>query len=219
MFLNITPTISFFPMSTLVLSPAELSLFHDQAVMPLKFSILAKMEALLDNLRNVIGENLVPLVTKFPPEFDMTEGKISKGENYHTFPYRVLDFPRAFHGEDVFTFRCVILWGHPIGFHIILKGRYKVLLQERIIGQAAGIPESMMLATGNDPWKWEFIAEEYLQARALQEPAIANVVRANSFLKISFFMPLEQYLDIPTTGGTLWQFWQSYLFGPMMGEE
>lgn len=199
-------------MSTLVLSPAELSLFHDQAFMPLKFSILAKMEALLGHLRDVIAESVAPIADAFPPEFDMVAGKITKGENYHTYPYRVLDLPRAFHGQDIFTFRCVVLWGHPIGFHLIMSGRYKALLQDKVLAAAPNLPDGLLLCTHDDPWKWDFVAEDYLKAKVLSEASVADAVKQNSFLKVSFFMPLEQYLDIPTTGGEVWRLWQLMLF-------
>ncbi|MFK7971212.1 MAG: hypothetical protein AB8F95_12635 [Bacteroidia bacterium] len=200
-------------MSTLVLSPAELSLFHDQTVMPLKFSILSKMEKLLEQLRHVVAESVAPIASVFPPEFDMTTGKITKGENYNTYPYRVMDLPRAFHGSDIFTFRCVVLWGHPIGFHLILGGRYKALLEEKVIQAAGTYPDGILLSTHDDPWRWEFDPNAYLKAQILADEGVAQACRNHTLLKVSFFMPLEQYLDIPVTGGEIWRLWQLVLFG------
>lgn len=199
-------------MSSPILSPAELSLFHDRNVMPLKFSILSKMEHLLDQLRQVIGESLAPIAPSFPPEFDMKTGKITKGENYNSFPYRVLDMPRAFHGDDIFTFRCVVLWSFPVGFHLFVGGRYKALLEEKIYDAASTYPDGLMLSTQDDPWKWEFNPAEYLKAKVLAEPTVRQAAMESKLLKISFFMPLEQYLDIPVTGGELWKLWQMVLF-------
>ncbi|MEZ4687129.1 MAG: hypothetical protein R3B47_13990 [Bacteroidia bacterium] len=199
-------------MSSPILSPAEISLFHDRTVMPLKSSILAKMEHLLDQLREVIAESVAPIAPSFPPEFDMKNGKITRGENYNSYPYRVLDMPRAFHGPDIFTFRCVVLWSFPLGFHLILGGRYKALLEEKIYQAASTYPDGLMLSTQSDPWKWEFNPEEYLKAKVLSEESVRQVARESALLKISFFMPLEQYLDIPVTGAEIWRLWQLVLF-------
>lgn len=199
-------------MSKPILTPAELSLFHDRTVMPLKFSIMAKMEHLLDQLRIVIAESVAPIAPAFPPEFDMKTGKITKGENYNSYPYRVLDMPHAFHSDDIFTFRAVLLWSFPVGFHLIMGGRYKALLEEKVYAAASTFPDSLMLSTQDDPWKWEFDPESYLKAKVLAEPAVRAAATESKLLKISFFMPLEQYLDIPITGAEVWRLWQLLLF-------
>jgi hypothetical protein len=196
-----------------LLSPAELTVLLDQSYMPLKFSAFAKLERFLSELRDGLAEDMGPVASKFPPEFDVQAGKISRGENYNFFPYRVLDFPRAHHEKNFFTFRTLILWGHHITFHLILIGKYKTLLQERLFQAAKVMPEAFSLSKQASPWEWEFIPEQFIQARAMQEEVVADMVRNSDFLKITFLLPLKRYHEIPKVGREIWKFWQMIMLG------
>ncbi len=195
------------------LSPTELSVFMDKSYMPLKFIVLTKMEALLNELRQKIIAEIHPVAKTFPPEFDVKTGKITKGENYQTYPYRVLDMPRVFKGNNIFTYRTVVLWGHHISFHLIVAGKYKELLQERLFSVAGGMPDTFCLSKQVSPWEWEFKPEEFIQARALQEPSIQDAVRQSDFIKITFILPLNRYMEMSEVGLQVWKFWQMLVAG------
>ena len=196
-----------------ILSSAELSLLMDRGLMPLKYSALEKIDKLLALTKIQIAVELEPISHLFPPGMDYRDGKVSRGENYKSYPYRVLDYPRAFHHDDIFTFRTMVLWGHHCSYHLILAGRYKEAFQERIIAHAAELPETLNLSAQPSPWEWEFNPDDFVQARALQEPSVAQATRENSFLKITFVTPLDRYIQIPATGREIWKLWQAILFG------
>ncbi len=197
----------------LILSPAELSVFTDPNFMPLKHSALGKIEKLLTTLRSEIAREIHPIAKRFPKGFDIQSGKLSRGENYKMYPYRVLDFPRALSGKNIFTFRSLVIWAHHCTFHLILAGEYKAFFQDHIIAHAKELPEAFSLSCQKSPWDWSFKPEEFIQARAMQEAPIAQAVRESEFIKITFMMPLIQYLDLPITGRDVWKLWQMILFG------
>ena len=143
---------------------------------------------------------------------DVKLGKISRGENYKTYPYRVLDFPRAFHHKDIFTYRTVILWGHHCSFHLILAGKYKKRFEGRIIARSKDLPDTLLLSCQSSPWEWELNERDYLQARGMQDPKIAKAVASSDFLKVTYFLPLTRYQEIPTIGREIWHLWMAVLF-------
>lgn len=200
-------------MEEFILNPAEMTAFQDRSFMPLKSSAWLKVENLLEVLRHGLIEDLAPVRHLFPREMDVSAGKLSRGENYQDFPYRVLDLPRAFQDREFFTFRALVLWGHHISFHLIATGRYKEAIQGRIIAAAASLPDSFNLSAQATPWEWHLNTDDYVQARALQEAPVAQALRENSFLKISFFMPLSRYMDIPVAGREVWRLWQLIIAG------
>ena len=104
------------------LTEKELAIFQDYEFMPLKAKVWAKIEALLSQLQQQLEEKIPEFSNQLPTDLIYSSGKLSRGENYKTYSYRVMDYPRVFQGSDIFTYRCVVLWGHPIGFHLILKG-------------------------------------------------------------------------------------------------
>jgi hypothetical protein len=200
-------------MSETSLSPTELSVFMDKSYMPLKFVVMAKMELLLNELRKQIIAEIEPVIQTFPPDFDVRTGKITKGENYKTYPYRVLDMPSAFKKTNIFTYRTVVLWGHHISFHLIVSGKYKDQLQDRLFSIAGAMPEALCLSKQTSPFEWDFKPEEFIQARAMKEPAIQDAVRNSDFIKITFILPLNRYQEMPHVGLQIWKFWQTIVAG------
>lgn len=200
-------------MSNTDLSPTELSVFMDKSYMPLKFVVMTKMEGLLNELRQQILAEIEPVAQSFPPDFDVKTGKITKGENYKTYPYRVLDMPSVFKKKSIFTYRTVILWGNHITFHLIVAGKYKEMLQDRLFSVAGAMPEALCLSKQASPWEWDFNPEEFIQARALQEENIQEVVRQSDFIKITFLLPLNRYQELPHVGLQIWKFWQTLVAG------
>lgn len=200
-------------MSDTFLSPSELSVFMDKSYMPLKFIVLSKMETLLNELRQQIIDEIKPVAQTFPPDFDVKTGKISRGENYKTYPYRVLDMPSAFKKKNIFTYRTVVLWGHHISFHLIVAGKYKEMLQDRLFAVAPAMPEALCLSKQASPWEWEFNPEEFIQARALQEDHVQEAVRQSDFIKITFILPLNRYQELAHVGLQVWKFWQALVAG------
>ena len=182
------------------LTERELAVFQDSDFMPLKAKVWAKIEVLLSQLQEQLEEKIPEFSDQLPKEFIYSSGKLSRGENYKTYSYRVMDYPRVFQGDDIFTFRCVVLWGHPIGFHWILRGKYKEEFQDRLVENALNLEEEIWLSKQDDPWVWEFEADRQENIHKLSPEAIKHLLQKQNFVKLSLYLPLETYAKIPEKG-------------------
>ena len=200
-----------FPMSNSLLSPEELDVLQDRRFMPLKFSASQKIEMLLASLRSELVHALANPASPAPEALRKSGGKISRGENYHTYAYRVLDCPGIFQKEDIFAFRTLVLWGHHIGFHLLMTGDFKARYQARVLERRAQLDGDFFLSREEIPWQWFRNETEQLPLKSLSDTAMAEMFAARKFLKISTYLPLDRYAEIPTQGAAIWQAWESIL--------
>jgi len=100
-------------------TPKEFRLLSDQEILPLKQAILKKLEVLLDLLHTDLRKEVSPHAGDLPDFLLVNPGKLSRGDNYQAFAYRILDYPAFFQKQDWLFFRTLILWGHPVGFHFM----------------------------------------------------------------------------------------------------
>lgn len=186
------------------LTTQELSILTNRALMPAKQNLLLKLEKYLAAL----SETLSPSVKKaifLPEEVVSSSPKISKGENYQSQPYRVLDYPRAFSGKDIFTFRTLILWGYEIGFHLILGGKYKEAYQKNIAEQIQKLPTTFLFSCQDTPWIWEQENEGLMGINTLNEQMIQQHISEKLFIKLSYYIDLESYETIVQEGHFAWE--------------
>ncbi|MDX2283683.1 MAG: hypothetical protein NW241_05950 [Bacteroidia bacterium] len=199
-------------MSGPLLSPEEWAVLQDRRFMPLKASVWHKLEASMGLLRDALAAHLTE--SQAPDTWKRGSGKIQRGENYHTYAYRVLDMPAVAAPSGLLLFRTVLLWGHPIGWHLILGGteleRYR-----------AGLPEACrrldaryLLSRQPDPWRWEPDPDG-------QEPfpgACEALTQSLPFVKITRYEPLDAYVQLPELGLSVWQDFEAVLHAAGSGE-
>ncbi|MDX1908630.1 MAG: hypothetical protein SF053_16455 [Bacteroidia bacterium] len=190
------------------LSPYEWDVLADRTFLPAKARAAAHIEWLLDALRTDI---LTELHTCGEAAALLTHpGKISRGENYRQFAFRVLDAPARMAGQDLVMFRTVVVFGHPVGFHLILAGAWLQYLAPRLADQPGALLADWVRCEQPTPWIWEPDPEH-------QVPVGAQILpddwRGRDFLKWSVYLPLNRYREIPAKGVQYWQVWQRLLFG------
>lgn len=191
------------------LTEAELRLLCDATLMPSKFRIWEKLEESLLTLAQDLSATLSTDSTPFPEILNSTP-KVSRGENYQENPYRVLDYPRAFSGKDIFTYRTLILWGSSIGFHLILAGKYRTHYLPRLMRQLPR-QEGLWFSVQETPWIWEPEAPDLYPTLGLKEASYRHLLEQTSFVKLSAYLPLQDYRRIPEAGMEHWQHMQAWL--------
>lgn len=173
------------------LTEAEMAVWQDRAFMPLKQRVWTKLErhllATLDRLREYEGNQ------HLPREWLLTPGKISRGENYQDYAYRVLDFPRFSEGENLFLFRTMLLWGHPVGVHLICTGDLRKPVMDRLLNRESGLASDWQYSQQPDPWRWEAQAAGLLPWSQVSDVAIKADQARRLFFKLSRFLPMDQY--------------------------
>ncbi len=169
------------------LSPHELETLQDQDFFPLKFRICEKVEAQLQQLYQQITST-----HKIDHPYFQTAGKLSKGENYQTYPYRVLDFPRYFSGDDMLLIRSMMLWGDAFSFHLILTGKPLEACKDRLWDIRQQAPFSFFIAQHESPWLWMQDEGPWAEWQAWQRSDWEYHLKTYQYLKISTFLPLNQ---------------------------
>lgn len=187
--------------TTYQLNPEEFGVFADRKFMPLKQSVWQKLEGSLSQLADKELELMHDYEALLEFELNRPMPKISRGENYHSYSYRVLDYPRVLEKEHMFLFRCMLLWGHPIGFHLILSGSYQEAYAEKLIEGAKEVEENIYYATQDSPWIWEKDAEGF----DLVKTDSSFQINHRSFFKLSSFIPIGDYRKIPVKGAEILQ--------------
>jgi len=98
----------------------DITLLSNSEIIERKNSLLNQIELQLKKIGNntLTNHPLFKTLSSTP--------KVSKGENFEGYPFRILDFPRVFTTKDVFAFRTLIWWGNLISFTLHLKGKYLI---------------------------------------------------------------------------------------------
>ena len=167
------------------LSPEEMRLVTDPAVILTKNSVMAKVIELFGDLsgeyRKIWEEKGV-------------EPRISRGENYQGLPWVMLDYPRFFGKEDVFAIRTMFWWGHSFSVTLHLKGQYRDQYAPKLQGRWAELVRAgFHLGVSADEWRHEHVPDNYREVSGA-----VDLVQGNAdFLKLSAAVGLHRWNDAP----------------------
>src|SRR5829696_6374444 len=171
------------------LSPAEAALFSDAQVILTKNSVIQKTIALLSELQEEILNAAQPVILAASPS-----AKISKGENYLGLPYVILDYPRISGGESLFFIRSMFWWGHFFSSTLQVSGIYKQRYAVNIAARFGSLSNSnYFIGVHTDPWQHHFEVDNYRKINSLSTQELADVIAAQSHIKIAAHWPLERW--------------------------
>ncbi len=148
-----------------------------------------------------LAENIQSLIyTKkgqLPAEILSISPKIYKGENYHQFPYVLLDYPRLFHKEKILAIRTMFWWGNYFSICLLVAGEYKNELQERIALKLDTLDENFLIGISEDRWEHEVNDENFA---AINQYSISEwKMKWNKidFIKVAKTYPLDTWNHLP----------------------
>lgn len=132
-----------------------------------------------------------------PPEVVSSEPKIYKGENYHEFPYVMLDHPRCFQGQDSFAIRSFFWWGQFFSMALQLSGNYKKAFEKQLLQHIAnGEAGHFYLCVAEDPWQHHFDPDNYRAMDTMSRAETEQVFRQHDFCKIALKFSLEEWDEL-----------------------
>ncbi|MCI4668796.1 MAG: hypothetical protein MRZ79_11720 [Bacteroidia bacterium] len=194
------------------LSKEELEILMDAEFLPLKAIVCQRVENNLLQLGNTYQSELQEWKSDNFPELLMGNYRISKGENYRSLAYRVLDYPSVLGKDDMFLFRTMMLWGDAFSWHLILAGKYLEAFGLNLIDGWESVPEGAFLSLHDNPWIWHQSDENWIEKGKLKPEMIREELRKRKFLKISHFLPLDQYSLLESRGLELLKSYLNILF-------
>ena len=190
----------------------EWELFQNQEFMPVKQQVYGKLEGMLAEVKRRIEVEVHEASQLLPQEMLQSTGKLSRGENYFSFAYRVMDYPRIFSGPDMFLFRCMVLWGHYLGFFVMLKGVYQQKWGANLYPLTHHTENGAFIYTGADPWTWWQKDPHWVSLVEFGPTHYQRLIGEHPFLKLGIFYPLVEYVHLPMHASTLWRKVQQLLF-------
>jgi len=125
-------------------------------------------------------------------DLNISSGKIFRGENYKLYPYILLDYPRLFSKQSVFSFRTMFWWGHEFSFTLHLEGEALDHFRDSLVTQIEKLKGKGVYFCVNDtPWQYNFTTENYLFLDELSE--VNDLMRDKPFIKISRKMTVDSH--------------------------
>lgn len=176
------------------LSALEAGMMADKGFILTKNHILQQVEGLLETVQEQQQQFIRSQPGLFPPEVLEIPPKISRGENYKGFPWRILDYPRCFSKEDIFAIRSMFWWGHYFSVTLHLAGTYKTKFEAAFVNARdllAG--KGFSLCIQADPWQHHFEKDNYAPVEGLTQEEFAEQLCAKPFLKIGHTIPLQSW--------------------------
>lgn len=166
------------------LSTEEMELVQNSEWILTKNNILEKatrMLALLQQEYKIIVHSNYKLL---PAELANSSPKISRGENYESLPYRLLDYPAVFQRDNIIAIRTMFWWGNFFSITLHLSGKYKLQFEKKIIThQSLFAKNGFYLSRGMSEWDNRFSPENYVSIDLLNRTAIGEILATKNFVK------------------------------------
>jgi len=176
------------------LSEKELLILQDTDFLLTKATVLEKITELLERTREELKRCVEDSSFSFPDGTDHLTGKISKGENYKSLPYMVLDYPTLFSKNSIFAYRTMFWWGNffsaTLHFEGIALNNYRNFIT---INLNRLLNKEVYIGVGDTPWQYHYKEDNY----SLLNEAHRDFITNGKFLKLSKKIELKKWSDVP----------------------
>ena len=167
----------------------ELSFLSNADLMVKKRIIQDKIFSLLDLTKDEIGE----IVDKSWSDLFYT-AKISRGENYLSLPYLILDYPATFKKYNIMACRTMFLWGEFFSATIHLQGKFLEANREILSEILKEIDlTNVYISRGKTPWQYHYKPDNYLPVNTESLDRLSS----QDFIKVSKRIDLVEYQSVP----------------------
>lgn len=180
------------------LSPKELELVNNADWILTKNRIIQKVTDLFGEIGNTYRSDAGKYPGFVQSGVFSLEPKISRGEQYQSLPYVMLDYPRVFTQQDIMAIRSFFWWGNHCSIQLVLKGRYlaeygsSINNYFQLFGKYAPETRDWYIGVGEDPWQHHFEKDNYLPITDWNGSSVLDL----PFLKLAKKIPLQEWDDI-----------------------
>src|SRR3989442_4384206 len=173
-----------------IFEPDELDLLGDTEFFRAKARIMTKMKAVLEGVYESLQRELAGVTLLAPAEFNPAAHQFVKGEHLEDFPYQYLDYFKHFQGEEKFTFRTLLWWGHHIVFAVILQGGHLTQYKKNLMNRYAKVADQgLALCLRNTPWDWKRGVGYTIELTWERKNELQALLDRRSFVKLARFVP------------------------------
>jgi hypothetical protein len=186
-------------MDTPFIGRQEFELLQNNSIFLTRKRLQDQLNALLSGCIGPIQSVMLRHADHLPPEILASTPKISRGENYLSFPWTVLDYPRCFSGRDVFALRTMCWWGHYFSISFLVGGRFAELFEERISVNIKQMEtDGLYFCSGNDPWKHHLEDTSHQPLASFPEASVdaGSQIATYGFLKLMKKIELDRWSHI-----------------------
>lgn len=164
----------------------ESDLMYNTELFPLKRQVNQKIYTLFEQIKSGLKDTAQHKQFIFPTGTDSETGKISQGENYLSYPWVILDFPKLFNKHEIFAFRTLFWYGHYFSFSLVLAGTVAEFYIANIIRNRNLLKgRSLYFSIHEDAWQHVISEENCLLLDNMSDQMIQNHLKDRSYLKIS----------------------------------
>lgn len=181
-------------------SKEELLIINDTTFLKTKIIVTEKVLKLLTETEKRLRHFVIGQKENLPDNLLAKAGKISRGEKYLQLPYQVLDYPRHFSKESVFTYRTMFWWGNFFSCTIHLQGSALYCYRNTLLQYLLKAPLSddlFVCVNDSTPWEYHFESSNFIALSQISPSRLKELLNHHSFIKLSRKLPLERSDDLP----------------------
>ena len=180
------------------LSSGELELLCNKEWIITKHVIIEKVYQLFGTLASSMQQQVMHKIDALPKEAGERNPKISRGENYQSLPYVMLDYPRHFTKESTLAIRTFFWWGNFFSINLHLAGTCKQIAIPALLANFAFMQQrGYWLCVHANAWQHHFEGDNYKLLEDYTATDFATILYGKPFIKIAKFIPLRQWDAAP----------------------
>jgi hypothetical protein len=178
---------------------AKIRLSEEEAALIMRADWILTKNRIQQKVKQLL-EQLLPFQqsivqqSNLPDAIKTSSPKISKGENYQGLPYLVLDYPRVFERDNIFTIRTLFWWGNFFSTTLHFSGTYKKQYQPAVCAAYQWLKSNnYSVCVNTDQWLHNFDSINYTPVNTLQYNEFTKLIEEKSFIKLAQKIPLDQW--------------------------
>ncbi len=176
------------------LTAKELKIINNTDFLITKAKVTEKINTILENTRKELLSLIPTSDFYFPNEVNLDYGKISKGENYKSLPFMILDFPSFFANGNIFAYRTMFWWGNFFSVTLHLQGNLFDRYKNNIYKNAFNLfDKDVFICVGKAPWQYHYKEDNYV----LLTEDNYHLINEVPFLKLSSKIPINEHNVLP----------------------
>ncbi len=177
--------------STIKLTKKEFDFITSKDYPIIKRKIIQNFQQHFNELGDLYKQKLAFKNKKLISEFKNTNFKITRGDNYQSLPYVVLDYPQIKGNDFTILCRTMFWWGKYISLNVFIK------TDEFDIKKIADSLKhtslkKIKLYDGKDKWQQNLSDKHFVKLRKLSAEGLCTIMQNQQYVKLSIKLSFKK---------------------------